>query len=162
MGSVREASFESIMFDIAFTDAEPEIEKELGLIQWGRTTLGLFSERFAAPLGVWSTADYERHWQESVQRLLNGEESTRLFISTFQFWWNLWREEENVYVQQQLLMDDDLAEHFSRGDFYSSIAPRTTVTDEGEKISEWRVGLDDLRRFSERAEANATGRSHGE
>ena len=46
------------MFHIEFIDDEPELQEDGWLGLWGRITLGEYEERFLAPVGYWSRADY--------------------------------------------------------------------------------------------------------
>ena len=49
----------------------------------------------------------------------------------------LYREGDHCFVQQRLALDGQ----------FNNLLPRRTETENGEKISEWATGVDDIRRF---------------
>ena len=143
------------MFDIEFIADEPEMQEDGWYGLWGRTTMGDFSERFLAPLSIWSREDYERQWVAGARRLLADEHRTAFFTSAFQFWWVMWREGADVFVHQQFLVPELVAELGPDPDLgrtpYQLIGPRETHDDEsGAAVSEWRITLADVRDFLER------------
>lgn len=139
------------MFNIAFTDRDPEVEEDGSHSLWGRITLGPYHESFLSPVGTWQRSDYERQWIEAVERLLAGGDSTAFMVQPLQGWWVMWRVGEAVYVHEQLLLPERLAGYDDvHAVPYLLIGDHVTTSDEAEPISEWRVSMDDIREFVER------------
>ena len=65
--------------------------------------LGGHSEEFVALLGRWERADYERHWREAAARLVAGADRTAFFTSAFEDRWTMWRQGEEIVVQEHFL-----------------------------------------------------------
>jgi hypothetical protein len=144
------------MFEIGFASSTPLLQ-DAGEDEWlalpGRITVGDYWESFLAPVAFWSKADYERHWLHAAKRLVDGADRTALFTSTFQFWWVMWRVEETVFVQEQLLLTDELPEPFTPDDPYRHIRDRQHESEDGDPISEWQVVMADVRVFAARLSA---------
>jgi hypothetical protein len=138
------------MFDIEFIDPEPEPQDEGWLGLWGRITLGDYSERFIAPLGTWTKADYERQWIEAADRLVSGHERTAFVTAPFRFWWTMWHEGEDVFVHEELLTPERYAGPYDGGVPYRLIEERFTESEDGDQVSEWRVSFADILNFVER------------
>ncbi|HKS04885.1 MAG TPA: hypothetical protein VJR92_01110 [Gemmatimonadaceae bacterium] len=138
------------MFDIAFESDTPELQ-DAGEEEWlaltGRIVIGDHAERFLAPVAFWSKNDYERHWLHAARRLLTRADRTAFFTSTFQFWWVMWRVNDVVFVQEQMLLADELPQPFAPNDPYRHIRDRTNVSRDGKPISEWQLAATDLRDF---------------
>jgi hypothetical protein len=142
------------MFNIEFIADEPEAQEDGGVGLWGRTTLGEYQERFIAPLGFWSRADYERQWLEAARRLLGPADRTGFFTSAYQFWWTMWREGERVWVHEELITAERYAGPYDGPMPYHLIGDRVTVPEGERPVSEWVIGLDDIQAYVERREAS--------
>jgi len=139
------------MFRIEFTDAQPELQEEGWYGLGGRVTIGDHVEEFLASLSLWNREQYEQHWREAAVRLLNGEERTAFFTSAFQFWWAMWQDDGDIRVHQELLFADRLRELSESWDVrcvpYKLLQDYRRTTEEGEAISEWRLGIGDIEMF---------------
>ena len=62
----------------------------------------------------------------------------------------MWVVGEEVLVQEKLLMTDTLIEPFDPTDPYRQIGPHKSESEDGMRISEWRIRVEDLRAFIER------------
>lgn len=120
----------------------------------GVITIGTFQERFVAPITFWQVRDYQRQWSEGLRRIVSGSEKSCLITalrdpraSKMLFWWPLYREEEDVFVQNSILLFDHLERPFDVRDPYASINERITINEEGQLISEWRVSVHDIEAF---------------
>jgi hypothetical protein len=139
------------MFEIAFLDAEPELQEDGWLALRGRIVLGDFEEEFLASLDPWSRPQYERHWIEAAQRIVSGRFDRTAFVSSaFQFIWTMWLADDQVLVQEKLLMTDTLIAPFDPSDPYRQVGPHESESDEGTHYSEWKITVEDLRAFIER------------
>ncbi len=118
----------------------------------GEIKIGDFRETFIMPLDWWTVGDYETQWLEGIERIKHCDESC--LVTTIQDlkkiplidWWILYKVGSTVYVQNELIAGDCLQTFLNRGEFnretcYDFIEPRQTVTEDGEKISEWSFEL---------------------
>ena len=147
-------------FSISFLDAAPEYPYEDAFTKGARGLIVLaeYSEEFLASLGEWTHTQYREQWARSIQRLIEGD-AKAVLITTFSSpdvashleWWALYREGEDVFAQNQLLLFDDLTGKFDVSRAVEYLRDRQTVNEEGLPISEWRVSMDDLRVFSRAA-----------
>jgi CdiI N-terminal domain len=111
-------------------------------------------ERFESVLGFWELDDYKRSWIAGLRRLVSGASTSCLATSVtdpssanFVEVWPLYREESDVYVQNQLLFLDQLPREFDPTEPWESVDPRSVVDEDGQRISEWRVSIDDIQEF---------------
>jgi hypothetical protein len=141
------------MFDIAFLDRGPERQEDGWYALRGRIVLGEFSEEFLAPLDHWSAADYQLHWVEAARRLVHGGYDRTGFLTSFQFLWMMWRDGDDVRVQEKMLIDETLLAPFDPKNPYLQIDEYTGLTEDGMPLSEWRVAIDDVREFLDRLES---------
>jgi hypothetical protein len=139
-------------FGIAFTG----FDEEDPLVAIGELKLGDDREYFQSVLGFWGVDDYLQSWTEALQRLLAGASTSCLATSivdpsnaNFVEVWPLYREQDEVYVQNKLLFLDQLPHEFDPAAPWDSVDPRSLVNEDGRRISEWRVSLDDIREFLE-------------
>ena len=142
------------VFDIELI-GRPEGEGER-LFCWGRITLGHFREEFQAPLYEWATGDYVAHWLESAERLVVGA-PVAVFLThmvrpddAYHLGWPAWREGERVFVQERLFLREHLNGAFDPDNPEVHAGSRQELSPEGERISQWQVGLDDVAAFLER------------
>jgi hypothetical protein len=141
-------------FSIAFT----AFDAEDPLVAIGELQLGEHSEYFESVLEFWRLEDYQRSWAAGLRRLLGGTSVSCLATSmidpptaNFVEVWPLYRDGEDVYVQNQLIFMDHLTHEFDPAAPWESVRPRAVVNEGGQKIQEWRVSLDDVREFYARA-----------
>ena len=142
------------MFDIELL-GQPEGEGER-LFNWGRLTLGHFREEFQAPLYDWAPGDYVAHWLESAQKLVQGAPVV-VFLThmmrpdaAYHLGWPAWREGERIYVQERLFLREQLNGAFDPEFPEVHVGERQEISPEGERISQWTVGLRDIVAFVER------------
>jgi hypothetical protein len=62
-------------------------------------------------------------------------------------WWPLYRLDDTVHVQNQILFMDALPGPLLPHDPYVHVAERRTVSEDGSPISEWRVPVADVEHF---------------
>ena len=140
------------MFAIAFLSREPEIQEEGWPALWGQITLGEYVERFLAPVDEWTPEQYQRQWWKAAERLLGGE-SAAFVTAPWQSWWAMWPEGENAIVQEHLLTPGRVAQLalgpalLAGGAHHQLVATRETCSDEGDRISEWQVRIDDVQQW---------------
>lgn len=118
----------------------------------GEITLGEFTEKFEAPLGYWQREDYESQWTAAIQTLVGGER-TAFFVTgmydpahtNYFFWWVAYRDDDASVFQNHLLLREMAPVPIkSIEDFAQCIPPYESATEDGNRISEWRVKLADV------------------
>ncbi|MGA5035848.1 hypothetical protein ACPCA8_02175 [Streptomyces capoamus] len=122
----------------------------------GCITVGDFEENFLMDLTYWDVEQYQKSWARSLRVLERGDDVTSCLISSitdpadsnFIFCWPLYRSGEIVYIQNSIIFLEDLAEGFNPAEPWRFVEPRSTVDEEGNKISEWQTTISAIRRFS--------------
>lgn len=115
-------------------------------------TIGDFVE--SCPLvGDWTPSRYQTRWIESLQSLVQGQSTVALPLGTrilglndAPLIWVLYRDSDDVFVQQVMLVPGSEWETGPDGELISS-PPRETVSDDGQPISEWQTDADAIREY---------------
>ena len=116
----------------------------------GELTIGDGRRCFLVDLRFWNIGDYERQWREGVARLVQGASSTALMTAYRgpghepHVMWALWRDQSYVYVQEHLVMPDELESEFDPTDPYPHVGERIPASEHGLSIPEWRLNLTDV------------------
>ena len=108
----------------------------------GQITIGDFHERFACYPVNDSIESMPAQWKLELLKLLGGTAAIAL-VHDPRFAWVLYRVEEECFIQQ----------HFFADGAFSKLTVRQTITDEGQRISEWQVPLSSIRAFAERLDS---------
>jgi contact-dependent growth inhibition (CDI) system CdiI-like immunity protein len=126
------------------------------LFNWGRITLGRFTEEFQAPLWDWAPGDYTTQWVEAAHRLTKGA-PVAVFLThmshpqaAYHLGWPAWRDGERVYVQERLFLREQLTGAFDPEYPEVHAGPRQEISEDGERISQWEVSMRDVIAFLER------------
>ena len=98
----------------------------------GEITVGDFTERFVC----YPADSREAKWREQLQALVGGK-PVALLVHDPRFAWVMFREAEVCFVQQK----------FSRDGTFTDLGARTTVTEDGHPVSEWKTTIAEIRRF---------------
>ena len=136
------------MFSLTITEPRPND------LAWGRVTVCDFSERFEADLSYWSPDQYRQHWTEAV-RLVVADEGPVAFVTSmrdpetanFIVWWPAWRDGDRVFVQNQLLFLDQLAEPFDEADPFRGLGSFGREGEDGDRISTWETTVREVEAF---------------
>ncbi|MGW1717507.1 hypothetical protein [Streptomyces sp. NPDC002156] len=123
----------------------------------GRVTVGDFSESFPMDLSFWTVGDYYRSWERALRELETRKNSTSCLISSitdpevanFIFCWPIYREGEDVYVQNSIIFLDDLEDRFNPQEPWRYVEARSLIDEDGNQISEWSTTISRVRRFRE-------------
>jgi len=123
----------------------------------GRIYINDFDELLEIPLSYWEVSDYKAHWKESINRIVNKDETKSALITemydpdtaNFIVWWLLYREGDNIFIQNQVLFLNQIEGKFDKKNIYTSVPKREIKTDENEDISEWCIQLEDIKEFLE-------------
>jgi hypothetical protein len=121
----------------------------------GRIIIGDFTETFRVPLGFWDESDYRRSWRQAFGVLDANPRSTSCLItsmtdprsSNFLFCWPMYREGEDVFIQNAVIFLDEIEETFDPATPWAYVEPRRGIDEDGNKISEWITSIDSLREF---------------
>lgn len=137
------------MFRIRFFT--PEVVDEGG---WqhagGELVVGDARMCFLVDLSYWSMRDYQHQWRDGIARLVQGAPSTALMSAyrgpgdSAHNMWALWRDNGHVYVQEQSVLQADLAERFDPTDPYPHVGERVPAAENGLPIPEWRVAVEHI------------------
>jgi hypothetical protein len=122
---------------------------------FGRIVIGGFTETFVVPLGFWGEADYRASWRRAFE-VLEGDpravaclmtSMTDPVTSNFLICWPMYREGEDVYVQNAIVLLDGIEGRFDPGEPWGSVEPRREMDDDGNRVSEWATSMRSLREF---------------
>ena len=121
----------------------------------GRIVIGDFTETFRIPLGFWDESDYRRSWRRAFEVLTANPHTTSCLMtsmtdpgnSNFLTCWPMYREGEDVYIQNALIFLDEIEENFDPAAPWDSVRPREAIDEDGNKISEWITSMGSLREF---------------
>jgi contact-dependent growth inhibition (CDI) system CdiI-like immunity protein len=120
----------------------------------GTIVLGEHRERFLAAAFLWSPARYEEQWQSAASALTHGAQRSA-FITSFvhpdassNVIWPAWREGETIFLQNRLVLREQLAGVVDPDRVDALVGERRTINEDGEVLSEWQVPLADLVRFA--------------
>ena len=107
------------------------------------------------PLGFWDKSDYRRSWRQAFEVLNANSHSTSCLMtsmtdprnSNFLVCWPMYREGEDVYIQNKIIFLDEIEGDFDPATPWSYVGPRQGIDEDGNKISEWITSFDSLREF---------------
>ena len=121
----------------------------------GKIIIGDFTETFRVPLGFWNESDYRRSWRQAFEVLNANPQSTSCLMtsmtdprsSNFLVCWPMYREGEDVYIQNAIIFLDEIEGAFDPAVPWDYVEPRHGIDEDGNKISEWITSMDALREF---------------
>jgi CdiI N-terminal domain len=134
--------------------SEDHLEPDGEAVALGSLKLGEFQEGFHASLSHWDQSRYRSQWKEALERLVKGEERSALITSmydpataNFITWWPLYRSGNSVHAQNHFLFMDELQQPFDELNPYKSVLQRETISEDGDRLSEWTINLSDIEEF---------------
>lgn len=142
-------------FSIRFLpESYQEIEHDPVEESIGEIVIGAFSELFVASLSFWTRAQYEAHWKEALIRIIETASTSSLIttmydpsLANFIFWWPMYRHADDVVFHNQMLLLMETEELLDPSNPYNFIPEYYNVSEAGEKVSEWKVSIDDICAF---------------
>lgn len=115
----------------------PAIESDVDGQRLGEISIDGFTEQFACyPVGV-SVNELDRIWRVELRKLVNGSAAIALIYDP-RFAWVIYRDGQSCFVQQVFSPDGDFGDH---------LASRTTVTEGGQRVSEWNIEVSAIAQF---------------
>ena len=111
---------------------------------------------FIASLYYWSPLQYEQQWLTALRRVVEGANRSVLITSyvepplvvtsdDYLVWWPLYRAEDVVYVQNQMLFFKTLKAPFSIECPWEFVRDRQALNAEGVQVSEWVTNVQSIR-----------------
>jgi hypothetical protein len=120
----------------------------------GQIEIGSFKEFFESSMSYWNKEQYIDQWKNGLIRIIGGDNESCLITSIydpshsiFSFWWTLFRLENTVIFQNQLLFLKDFKGKFDPSNPYQHIKKREIADDEGQQISEWEISKTEIELF---------------
>jgi hypothetical protein len=139
-------------FSIRFS--EEEFQELQGNYALGEMRLGDFCESFQASLSYWAAPEYLLQWKEGLQRTCTGSTKSCLITSMYDpacanylFWWTLYLDGFFVHVHNQILFLENVDRTTFESKIYEYISDRETLDEDGNRISEWTISLDDVKKY---------------
>ncbi len=139
------------MFSIEMVASKNEIIESVHYRRF-KIIINDFSEELLLPLDFWGVNDYISHWRKQLTQFLSDKQDKTYLITemhnpntaNFIRWWIIYRENDSVFFQEQLVFMDDIVGVFSPDDAYSYIEERRVITEDGDEISEWEARVSDV------------------
>lgn len=106
-------------------------------------------------LSYWSVPEYQESWINALTVIDAESDSTSCLISSitdpensnFIFCWPLYRDGDDVYIQNSIIFLEELSGEFAPEEPWRFVEPRSTVDEDGNKISEWKTSIGAVREF---------------
>lgn len=141
------------MFDLRFMPEENFSKRRNEKVALGKICFGNFNEYFEASLSFWKAENYRQQWIEAAKKIFEFDRTAFITnlsnpeTANFIVWWIAWKSGETIFIQNHLLFLNKLSEPFDLKNPYKFINSREIETEEGEKISEWKISLSDIIKF---------------
>ncbi len=120
----------------------------------GELVVGNFSERFEMLFEDWSARDYEKQWLAALTAVLSTAPRAALVASAprvqtanYVMLWPVYREQDVIYVQQQVLLLENIRSEFSYEHVDRFIDERETIDENGDLVSEWKTSVQAVQEF---------------
>lgn len=140
-------------FSIQITEEQFDYDSYSERAMKGFIQIGSFREELFISLEVWSASNYRQQWQAGLQRIFTTDRSClitsmrNLTISDYIDCWMLYRFDDEVVFQNHIFLATQINGVISGDTVYNFIPEREITTAEGQKISEWKVALCDIKMF---------------
>lgn len=143
-----------MVFNVSFIDSVETFYE--GHIR-GHIVAGSLDEQFEVPASHWSRRDYCESWDSELSRLVAGqgkavimtlvvEPSTANWLRGYE----LYRFDDEVRIHERMFMVDDLECAVDLKNPSRMMGEYRSETEEGLRISEWRVSIRDIQDFLDR------------
>lgn len=144
------------MFNIEFTS---ERNRDANFIT-GQITIGKFIEAFTSSLSYWNQKDYLKQWYHTITGAIENDNFIGCLITSMVnpikqnhiICWPLYRERDKIYIQNRILFMKDIKEKFDIKKIGEYVSPHIRFNNDGDKISEWKISVDDLKIFFKQLE----------
>lgn len=143
-------------FAIRFLPESCQVIEHDSMEATGEIVLGEFRELFIASLSFWTKAEYETHWREALNRMIKNVSPSSLIttmydpaVANFIFWWPMYRQGDEIVVHNQMLLLMEFEERLDPNNPYSFIPEYESVNEDGQKVSEWKISVEEISKFLE-------------
>jgi hypothetical protein len=134
---------------------EPVLDVDPGVTaSYGEIEIGSFRERFVASLMYWRANDYKSHWDKALERIVYQSDTSCLItsivdpsVASHLFWWPMYRVNDVIYIQNQILFFEHRSSPFNERECFSYVSGHRTLDEDGSRISEWSVPVEDIESF---------------
>ena len=141
------------LFKISITSQTPKVIDGISS-HFGEIVIGEFQESFVVPIEDWPLEQYLQQWQHGIKKikiddtscLVTSVQNINTSYPTIEMW-SLYKEKNTVFFQNNLLFNETTAppkklNNFTIDSCYDFVTiPRTTIDENGEKISEWHIDI---------------------
>ena len=111
-------------------------------------------EVFEAPLVEWNEEDYEASWELALDTVTGSTgqhaaiitEFSGLREATYLDWWPMYRVNETIILQEQLLFLEPIRNQISLDELFQFVSPRQKVKSDPTP-SEWQLSVGELSQF---------------
>lgn len=136
-------------FDISFLNEKTNDNNEVGSI-----VVGDFTEDLIIPTSAWQRQEYEKQWRKSLQSIVQGNALSSGLITEiypegaaeYVNIWPIYRVGDEVYIQNRMLFLNDYP-GFKQENLMDYVGERELIDSEGNKISEWKTGIGDIKKW---------------
>jgi hypothetical protein len=141
-----------MQFYIRFRDEVTQADGET--FEVGEIKIADFTESFHSATTYWNKNDYLNQWKKALERIRQGFESSCFITSmcnplyaNFIFWWVVYIEGDWAHIQNHIFFLNELSEPFQVDKIYSYIQKREIYNEDGNKISEWKIRIEEIESF---------------
>lgn len=123
----------------------------------GEIKINDFEEKFEIATDYWPRLKYEQSWRKEIQYLLNNTKD-KIALMTWMHKpmskgnyraYVLYGKKEKVFIQEQLFPASQSCPNFDTNEALSNIQDQFEINEEGNKISQWEISINDLKLFIE-------------
>ncbi|HHB1562324.1 TPA: hypothetical protein ACN98A_004435 [Vibrio parahaemolyticus] len=113
----------------------------------GKIVIGSYEEHFVSDLNFWKVSDYIEHWNVAREVLTTGTSVSFITSitepenSNFIRSWVCYYDNGELVFQEHMLFLDEPDFEFNIDEPHKNVRPYESITEEGEKISEWRIKI---------------------
>lgn len=114
----------------------------------GEIEIDGYTESFFASTEYWSRNEYISSWKKSLKRGLREGDHAVLVTSmrdpeasNFIFYWVIFIEGEQAYIQNRILFLEEMSEPFDPEKISSYVSRRTEFNEDGLEISQWKTDM---------------------
>jgi hypothetical protein len=127
-------------------ELKPVFDRSTDGARMGQISIGDFTEEFSV---IWTDtmpAAPEKHWRKALENLIGGTEAVALLASPNRAW-IAYRVGNDVFVQDQLIGAQEWPGSIDALGQLTNAPVRKTISEDGQKISEWRTSIHEIKTF---------------
>lgn len=141
------------MFDILLDNAEYIKEMQEHMVP-AKIIINSFSEKLYIPISYWNIEDYITSWTVSLEKGILKKKNSVLLTTAYnleetnflQSWVLYYSSSQEIYIQNQIFFLNDY-DGLNFENINNFVLKRETVTEDGDRISEWKCSVEDIFNF---------------